>query len=63
MVIKCGRSWVQAPIYVKRENYKIGIRCFAKHTVLWNKTKDSLDRNPDNVSEWTDMSNWGLLFR
>jgi hypothetical protein len=45
-------------------NYKIGICCFStKHTALRSKSKDWLTRNQNNVSEWGDMSNHGLLFQ
>jgi hypothetical protein len=45
-------------------DYKLGI-CFlsAKHAALRRKSKDWLDRNQDNVSEWSDMSIRGLLFQ
>jgi hypothetical protein len=46
------------------KDYKIGICCFsAKYTALKRKSKDWLDRNQDNVSEWSDMSIYGLLFQ
>jgi hypothetical protein len=32
-------------------------------TALRRKSKDWLDRNQDNVSEWNDMSISGLLFQ
>ena len=49
---------------VQTKNYKIGICCFsAKSTALRRKSKDWLDRNQDNVSEWGDMSTRGLLFQ
>ena len=35
----------------------------AKHAALRRKSKDSLARNYDNVSEWDDMSIRGLLFQ
>jgi hypothetical protein len=46
------------------KDYKIGI-CFfsAKHAGLRKTSKDWLARNQNNVSEWTDMSVRGLLFR
>jgi hypothetical protein len=49
----------------KTKDYKIGICCFsAKHTALRSKSKDWLARNHrNNVSEWSDMSNRGLLFQ
>ena len=44
--------------------YIIGICCFStKHTALRRKSKDGLDRNQDNVSEWSDMSTSGLFFQ
>jgi len=46
------------------KDHKIGICCFsAKHTALWNKSKDWLAQNQNNVSEWSDMSTSGLLFQ
>ena len=46
------------------KDYKIGICCFsAKHAALRSKSKDWLARNQNNVSEWSDMSTRGLLFR
>ena len=44
------------------KDYKIGF-CFfsSKHAVLRNKSNDWLDRNQNNVSEWSDMSIRGLL--
>jgi hypothetical protein len=45
-------------------DYKIGICCFsAKHAAFGRKSKDWLDRNQDNVSEWSDMSTRRLLFQ
>jgi hypothetical protein len=42
----------------------IGMCCFsAKHAALRRKSKDWLARNQNNVSEWSDMSNHGLLFQ
>ena len=35
--------------------------CSAKHTALRRKSKNSLDRNRDNVSEWIYMSTRELL--
>ena len=35
---------------------------FANHAALRRKSKDCLDRNQDNVSEWSDMSIRRLLF-
>jgi tRNA U38,U39,U40 pseudouridine synthase TruA len=46
------------------KDYRIGICCFsAKHTALTRKSKDWLAQNQDNVSEWSNMSNRGLLFQ
>jgi hypothetical protein len=46
------------------KDYKIGICCFsAKHAALRRKSKDWLDWNQNNVSEWGDMSTLGLLFQ
>ena len=46
------------------KEYKIGICCFsAEHAALRKKSKDLLDRNQDNVSEWGDMSIRRLLFQ
>ena len=46
------------------KDYEIGICCFsAKHKALRRKRKDWSDRNQNNVSEWSDMSNRGLLFQ
>ena len=43
---------------------KIGICCFsAKHVALMRKSKDWLDGNQDNMSEWGDMSIRRLLFQ
>jgi len=43
---------------------KVSICCFsAKHAALRRKKKDWLARNQNNVSEWSDMSICGLLFR
>ena len=46
------------------KDYKIGFCCFsAKHVALPSKSKDWLARNQNNLSEWSDMSTRGLLFR
>ena len=46
------------------KDYKIGICYFsAKHAALSSKSKDWFARNQNNVSEWSDMSTWGLLFQ
>jgi hypothetical protein len=38
------------------KDYKIGMCCFsADHEALRRKSKDWLDRNQVNVSEWGDM--------
>ena len=52
------------PRWCKPKDYKIGICCFsAKHAPLRRKNKDWLARNQNNVSEWSDMSTRGLLFK
>jgi hypothetical protein len=44
------------------KGYKIDICCFsAKHAALRRKSKDWFARNPDNVSEWGDISIRGLI--
>ena len=44
------------------KDYKIGICCFStKHTALRRKNKDWLARNQNDVSQWSHMSNRGLL--
>jgi hypothetical protein len=44
------------------KDYKFGICCFSsKHTALRRKSKQWLVLNQDNVSEWGDLSNRGLL--
>ena len=46
------------------KNYKVGMCCFsAKHAALRRKNKDCLARNPNNVSEWNDISTRELLFQ
>ena len=48
----------------KTKDYKFDICCFStKRAVLRNKSKDWLDRNRNNVFEWSDMSMRGLLFQ
>ncbi len=47
----------------KPNDYAIGMYCFsAKHAALKKKSKDWLDRNQDNVSEWGGIHIRGLLF-
>ena len=44
------------------KDHKIGIFCFStKHAALRRKSKNWLARNPNNVSEWSDMSTCGLV--
>ena len=46
------------------KDFKIGICCFsAKHAALRRKNKYWLARNQNSVSEWSNMSNRGLLFQ
>jgi hypothetical protein len=47
----------------KHNDYTIVMCCFsAKHAAIKKKSKDWLDRNQDNLSEWGDMYIRGLLF-
>ena len=58
--IDCGFE----PRSGQTKEYEIGICCFfAKHAALSSKSKDWLDRNHNNVSEWSDISTRGLLFQ
>ena len=55
---------VFGPWLGQTKDYKIGICCFsAKHAALRSKNKDWLGRNQNNVSEWNNMSNCGLLIQ
>ena len=46
------------------KEYKSSIVCFStRHASLRSKNNNWLTRNQDNVSEWSDMSTRGLLFR
>ena len=46
------------------KDYTIGICSFsAKHKSLRRKGNNWLARNQNNVSEWSDMSNRGMLFQ
>jgi hypothetical protein len=46
------------------KDYTIGMCCFsAKHAALRRKSKTWLALNQNNVSEWSDISNRGLLFQ
>ena len=59
-VVDCGFE----PRSGETKDYKISICCFsAKHAALSRKGKDWLARNQDEVSEWGDMSIYGLLFQ
>jgi hypothetical protein len=59
-----GNGMVLFDLSGQTKDYTIVICCFAdKHAVLRRKTKDWLARNQDNVSEWGDMSFYGLLFQ
>ena len=52
------------PRSVQTKHFKICICCFsAKDAALRRKSDDWLARNPNNVSEWSDMSTRGLLFQ
>jgi hypothetical protein len=46
-----------------KPDYEIGISCFsAKHAALRGKITDWWARNPDSVSEWSDMSTLECCF-
>jgi len=45
------------------KDYKIGMCCFSSTHAVWSKSKDGLAWNQDNVSEWSDMSTYRLLFQ
>ena len=46
------------------KEYKISICSFsAKYAALRRKSKDWLARNQNNLSEWSDIFNPGLLFQ
>ena len=46
------------------KDYEIGICCFSvNHAALRRNSKDWLARNQNYVSEWSDISTRGLLFR
>ena len=46
------------------KDFKIDICCFsAERAALRSKSKDWLDRNQDNVSEWSDIFTRGLFFQ
>jgi hypothetical protein len=52
------------PLSGQTKDYNIGIWCFsAEHATLRRKNKDWSARNPNNVSEWSDMPTRGLLFQ
>ena len=52
------------PLSGQTKDYKIGICCFStKHAALRRKSRDWLALNQNNMSEWSDMSNRGLLFQ
>ena len=56
--IDCGYD----PRSGQTKEYKIGMCCFsAKNAALRRKSKDWLDRNQNNVSEWSDISTRWLL--
>ena len=59
-MVDCGIE----PRSGKTKDCKICI-CYlsAKHESLRRKSKDWLDRNQNNVSDWNDMSTRGRLFQ
>jgi len=61
--LECSRSYGIKPGSGQTKDYEISICCFsAKHAALRRKSKNWFVRNPDNVSEWGDMSISRLLF-
>jgi hypothetical protein len=65
---QCGifKKTIASHFIIIREcfDYEIGICCFsARRSALRKKSKDWLERNQNNVSEWSDMSTYGLLFQ
>ena len=50
------------PLSYHTKDYKTGICCFSsKRAAFSTKNKDWLARNQNNVSEWSDMSIYGLI--
>ena len=47
----------------QKKDYKINIFFSAKHASLRSKSKDWLVEIQDNMSEWSNLSTHGLLFR
>ena len=54
--LKCGRWLFRAPYGSNQTIKLVFVASLAKHATLRRKSKDWLDRNHDNVSEWGDMS-------
>jgi hypothetical protein len=51
------------PLWGQTKDYKIGSCCFsASLSIFKEKEQNWLARNQDNVSEWSDMSIWWMLF-
>jgi hypothetical protein len=50
------------PSLGEAKDYKIGICCFSAKQAR-SESKYFLARNQDNVSEWDNMSVYGLLFQ
>ena len=56
--------WLSVRLPKSKTIYKIGICCFsAKDATFRGKSKDWLDRNQNNVSEWSDIFKHGMLFQ
>jgi uncharacterized protein (UPF0333 family) len=58
---KCSKSFRN--IANKKKQYFYLAEHQFKHPALTRKVKDWLTWNEDNVSEWSDISNRGLLFQ
>ena len=64
VLVSCAVDRGFEPRSGETKDYKIGICCFpAKHAAFRRKSKEWLTRNQSNVSEWSDLSNHGLLFQ
>ena len=49
---------------VQSNNNKTGVFCFSpNHAAIMNKSKNWLDQNQDNASDWSDIVFPGLLFQ
>jgi hypothetical protein len=66
-LIRVNRFWTPAnpiALLILIKDYKIGFCCFSAKYAAWRrKSTDWCARNRDNVFEWGNMSNRGLLFQ